>query len=200
MTPTSIILAAPILFVALLLGISAKPAHASQAKRLRLPPHHGKVKEFCPEFVVELAEKWGRVFDVPRDWICSQAFVESSNDPSKVNTRSGAMGLMQVMPLTAAWHLENLRRLGNKLVKKTIERLWKGRPTDLLNPELNVLVAAAHMKFLKNIFGDDHDLVAAAYDAGHNRILKLMREGRPLPVESQLYVAMVHEAKNRGYV
>jgi hypothetical protein len=53
---------------------------------------------------------------------------------------------------------------------------------------------------LTNLFGDNHDLVAAAYDAGHNRILRLLREGKPLPQESRMYIAMVHEAKQRGYV
>lgn len=201
MTPTSLILAAPLLIFALLLGIS-KPSQAALPKKLRLPGHHapGSAKESCPDFVVELAEKWGRVFEVPREWICSQAFVESSNDPSRVNHKSGAVGLLQVLPLTAVWHIENLKRFGSDLVKKTIARLWRGRASDLLNPDLNVLVAAAHMKFLKNIFGDDHDLVAAAYDAGHNKILRLLKQGKPLPAESQLYVAMVHEAKQRGYV
>jgi soluble lytic murein transglycosylase-like protein len=200
MTPTSIIIAAPLLLIALLLG-TIKPVEATIAKRARQLGHYTKgVKESCPEFVVELAEKWGQVFGVPREWICSQAFVESANDPSSVNRKTGAMGLMQVMPMTAVWHIENLKRLGNTLVKKTIARLWKGRVTDLLNPDLNVMLAAAHMKFLVGIFGDDHDLVAAAYDAGHRRILKILQEGKPLPEASRLYIAMVHEAKQRGYV
>jgi soluble lytic murein transglycosylase-like protein len=206
MTPTSLILVAPLLLIALLLGAS-NPTQAEQPKKLRnatrgLPGPRAQTgaKESCPDFVIELAEKWGQVFDVPREWICSQAFVESTNDPSKKNRKSGAMGLLQVMPLTAVWHIEKLKRLGNSLIKNTIARLWKGRTTDLLNPDLNVMIAAAHMKFLQNIFGDNHDLVAAAYDAGHNKILRLLREGKPLPAESRLYIAMVHEAKLRGYV
>jgi soluble lytic murein transglycosylase-like protein len=198
MTPAPFILAIPVLIAALL--FSPNPTQASFAKARKLKAAPRGTKEYCPSYIAELAEKWGSVFGVPRDWICSQAFVESSNDPSKVNHRSGAMGLLQVMPLTAAWHIENLRKVGNNLVKTTIKRLWKGRPADLLNPDLNIMVAAAHMKFLKKIFGDNHDLVAAAYDAGHNRILKLIREGKPLPQQSRMYIAMVHEAKQRGYV
>jgi len=201
MTPTTVLLAAPLLLLALVLGFT-KSSQASFHKRARQLGHYtpGQAKESCPDFVVELAEKWGKVFGVPRDWICSQAFVESSNDPSSINRKTGAMGLLQVMPMTAVWHIENLKRLGNERIKKTIARLWRGRPSDLLNPDLNVMVAAAHMKFLQGIFGEDHDLVAAAYDAGHARILKLMKEGKPLPEETQLYIAMVHEAKLRGYV
>jgi soluble lytic murein transglycosylase-like protein len=56
------------------------------------------------------------------------------------------------------------------------------------------------MKFLIGIFGDNHDLVAAAYDAGHRRILKVLQAGKPLPADARLYIAMVHEAKLRGYV
>jgi soluble lytic murein transglycosylase-like protein len=197
MTPTPILLAVPILVIALLLGATSS-THAAFTKTLLPPPTAGK--ESCPDFVVALAEKWGRVFGVPREWLCSQAFVESSNDPSKVNRKTGAMGLLQVMPLTAAWHIENLRQSGTNLVKGTLEKLWHGKPRDLLNPDLNVMLAAAHLKFLKRIFGDDHDLVAAAYDAGHHRILRLIKEGKPLPKESRMYVAMVHEAKQRGYV
>jgi soluble lytic murein transglycosylase-like protein len=204
MNPATLVIGIPLAIVAVLMSVQ-KPALAqTMAKRTVKPvaPKSAKVPEkgACPDFVVELAEKWGEVFDVPREWLCSQAFVESRNDPSRINKRTGALGLLQVMPKTALWHITKLARISNDLIRATVKKFWHGRKTDLLNPDLNVMIAAAHMKFLRGIFGNNHDLVAAAYDAGHNRILKLLHEGKPLPQQSKLYIAMVHEAKLRGYV
>jgi soluble lytic murein transglycosylase-like protein len=204
MNPVALVIGIPLALVAVLMSVQ-KPAQAqTMTKRTVKPviPRSTKPAEkgACPDFVVELAEKWGQVFDVPREWLCSQAYVESKNDPTRINKRTGALGLLQVMPKTALWHISKLARIPNELIQATLKKLWHGRKSDLLNADLNVMIAAAHMKFLRGIFGNNHDLVAAAYDAGHNRILHLLHNGKPLPQQSRLYIAMVHEAKQRGYV
>jgi hypothetical protein len=42
--------------------------------------------------------------------------------------------------------------------------------------------------------------VAAAYDAGHVRILRCLDEGTPFPPQVEEYIARVEDAKRRGYM
>jgi soluble lytic murein transglycosylase-like protein len=80
----------------------------------------------------------------------------------------GAIGLMQLMPETA---------------------LRFGAP-DPYNPRDNVLAGANYLKFLLKLFGNDMELVLAAYNAGHNAVL---RAGNRIPEypETQAYVPKV---------
>ncbi len=80
----------------------------------------------------------------------------------------GAIGLMQLMPDTA---------------------LRFGAP-DPYNPRDNVLAGANYLKFLLKLFGNDMELVLAAYNAGHNAVL---RAGNRIPEypETQAYVPKV---------
>jgi soluble lytic murein transglycosylase-like protein len=80
----------------------------------------------------------------------------------------GAIGLMQLMPETA---------------------LRFGAP-DPYNPRANVLAGANYLKFLLKLFGNDMELTLAAYNAGHNAVL---RAGNRIPEypETQAYVPKV---------
>jgi soluble lytic murein transglycosylase-like protein len=80
----------------------------------------------------------------------------------------GAIGLMQLMPETA---------------------LRFGAP-DPYNPRDNVLAGANYLKFLLKLFGNDMELVLAAYNSGHNAVL---RAGNRIPEypETQAYVPKV---------
>jgi hypothetical protein len=80
----------------------------------------------------------------------------------------GAIGLMQLMPETA---------------------LRFGAP-DPYNPRDNVLAGANYLKFLLKLFGNDMELTLAAYNAGHNAVL---RAGNRIPEypETQAYVPKV---------
>ena len=80
----------------------------------------------------------------------------------------GAIGLMQLMPDTA---------------------LRFGAP-DPYNPRDNVLAGANYLKFLLKLFGNDVELTLAAYNAGHNAVL---RAGNRIPEypETRAYVPKV---------
>ncbi|WP_334190816.1 lytic transglycosylase domain-containing protein [Noviherbaspirillum sp.] len=82
----------------------------------------------------------------------------------------GAVGLMQVMPATAA-------RYGH---------------FDLYSPEQNVDVGARYLRDLLGMFGGDVRLAVAAYNAGENAVI---RHGRKVPPYSETikYVPMVLE-------
>jgi soluble lytic murein transglycosylase-like protein len=157
----------------------------------------------CPETATALSVKWGRVFHVDKGWLRSQAYAESRNVPTAVNRHTGALGILQIMPATADWLVSSLRRSSftkNPLVRSTLRSRWGGRASDLFDPDVNVMLAAYYMYLLKRKFGDRHDLVAAAYDAGPNKIAYYVDSGEPLPERSQLYIAMVADAKRRGFM
>jgi membrane-bound lytic murein transglycosylase D len=109
------------------------------------------------------------------------AEVESSFNPRAVS-RVGAAGLYQLMPATA-------RQYGLELEPED----------DRFVPEKNARAAARHMLYLKRVFDDWH-LAMAAYNAGHNRVRRLLAKHNArsfeeistyLPLETQLFVPKV---------
>jgi soluble lytic murein transglycosylase-like protein len=99
--------------------------------------------------------------------------VESGFD-ARAYSAKGAVGLMQVMPATAA-------RYGT---------------FDLYSPEQNVDVGARYLRDLLNMFDGNVRLAVAAYNAGENAVI---RSGRQVPAypETMRYVPMVLERYNR---
>jgi soluble lytic murein transglycosylase-like protein len=93
--------------------------------------------------------------------------VESGNNPSAVS-RKGAVGLMQLMPETAA-------RYG---------------VIDLYDPAENVRAGALYLRDLMQKFDNDLSLALAAYNAGEGAIL---RHGKQIPPyrETRRYVPKV---------
>jgi soluble lytic murein transglycosylase-like protein len=99
--------------------------------------------------------------------------VESGYD-AQARSPKGAIGLMQVMPATAA-------RYGQ---------------FNLYSPEQNIDVGARYLRDLLNMFGGDVRLAVAAYNAGENAVI---RSGRRVPAypETLRYVPMVLERYQR---
>jgi membrane-bound lytic murein transglycosylase D len=109
------------------------------------------------------------------------AEVESSFNPRAVSP-VGAAGLYQLMPATA-------RQYG----------LILEPDDDRFHPEKNARAAARHMLYLGRQFEDWH-LAMAAYNAGHNRVRRLLtkHDARSfeeiaiyLPLETQMFVPRV---------
>lgn len=92
---------------------------------------------------------------------------ESRYDTAALSPR-GAVGLMQLMPETA---------------------LRFGAP-DPYDPRDNLIAGARYLKFLLKLFGNDVELVLAAYNAGHGAV---MRAGNRIPQypETMAYVPKV---------
>lgn len=99
--------------------------------------------------------------------------VESAYNP-RARSPKGALGLMQVMPATAA-------RYGS---------------FDLYVPEQNIEVGTRYLRDLLALFGGDVRLAVAAYNAGENAVI---RHGRRVPpyAETIKYVPMVLERYTR---
>lgn len=151
-----------IVLAALMLSCCA--AHAGQAS----PATHrasGKSFNSFAAFVTEASRR----FAVPEHWIRAVMRVESG-EKSRARSRKGAMGLMQIRPKT--WtELRARHSLG----------------ADPYDPHDNILAGAAYIRELYDRYGAPGFL--AAYNAGPGCYERHLATGRPLPAETQAYVA-----------
>ncbi|MGO9238222.1 MAG: lytic transglycosylase domain-containing protein [Methylocella sp.] len=108
-------------------------------------------------------------FSVPAHWIRAVMQLESNGDTIALSPK-GAMGLMQIMPQTYA-ELRLRYHLG----------------ADPYVPRSNILAGAAYLRELQERYGPTGFL--AAYNAGPGRYEDYLMRGRPLPEETQNYVA-----------
>ncbi len=116
-------------------------------------------------FVAEAALRFG----IPTSWIIAVMEAESRGVVRAVSPK-GAMGLMQIMPDT--WSgLRSRYGLGPN-------------PFD---PHDNIVAGAAYLRELHDRYGTAGFL--AAYNAGPGRYEDHLTSGRPLPAETQAYVA-----------
>jgi soluble lytic murein transglycosylase-like protein len=158
--------------VAAIFVASSMAAQASAGVGLAL-----RVRPACPlasgplaVFVTEAAQR----FHIPESWIRSVMRVESFGDARAVSPK-GAIGLMQVMPKTYA-ELRVRHRLG----------------VDPCDPRNNILAGAAYLREMLDRYGAPGFL--AAYNAGPARYDEHLIKGRPLPGETQDYVAKLAPA------
>ncbi|WP_420848015.1 lytic transglycosylase domain-containing protein [Nitratireductor luteus] len=103
---------------------------------------------------------------------------ESNGDRQALSPK-GAMGLMQLMPNT--W--EELRDS-------------HGLSADPYQPRVNIFAGTAYLKAMHDRFG--YPGLFAAYNAGPGRYDEHLRTGRPLPRETQRYVARIEKALGRS--
>lgn len=103
---------------------------------------------------------------IPPRLVAAVASVESAWNPGAVSS-AGAIGLMQLMPRTAAELSVNP---------------WE--------PAANLLGGATYLRRQLDRF-DDVGLALAAYNAGPTRVEALMNAARPLPAETSAYVERV---------
>lgn len=113
---------------------------------------------------IELA---ARDHQLPTALVHAVITAESAYDPNAVS-RTGAVGLMQLMPATA-------ERYG---------------VTDRKNPSANVAGGTRYLKDLLGMFNNDVTLAVAAYNAGENAVLSYGRQIPPYE-ETQTYVQRV---------
>ena len=115
-------------------------------------------------------------FDVPQAWIRGVMRVESGDhefrDGAPIVSPVGAMGLMQLMPVTYDL-MRSQYDLGD----------------DPFDPRNNILAGAAYIRQMYDIYGTPGFL--AAYNAGPGRLDDYLTHNRPLPDETRRYVAMI---------
>jgi hypothetical protein len=118
-------------------------------------------------FIAEASQR----FAIPTNWIRAVIWIESGARAYAISPK-GAMGLMQIMPKTYA-RLRTRYHLGPN-------------PYD---PRDNILAGVAYLREMQDRFGSPGFL--AGYNAGPDRYEHHLATGRPLPLETQDYVAML---------
>lgn len=98
---------------------------------------------------------------------------------------AGALGLMQLLPATAA---ETARHLGLR---------WQG-PAELLRPARNIEVGSEYLRRVMRQFGGSFPLAAAAYNAGPGRVKSWLPRLGCVP--SDVWVELVPFIETEGYV
>jgi hypothetical protein len=118
----------------------------------------------------DLISEHARLNRIRPELVRAVIHVESAFNPTAVSPK-GAMGLMQLMPGTAA-------------------TFGVGNP---FNPAENVRAGTAYLRQLLDRYGDDEELALAAYNAGPGAV---DRYGQTVPPyrETQSYVLKVNEA------
>jgi Transglycosylase SLT domain len=110
-----------------------------------------------------------RRFSIPAHWIRAIMQLESGDDERAISPK-GALGPMQIMPRT--WVELSVRY---------------GLGIDPFDPRDNIMAGAAYLREMHDRFGSPGFL--AAYNAGLRRYQQYLATGRPLPPETQAYVA-----------
>jgi soluble lytic murein transglycosylase-like protein len=153
--------------------LASSAAHAEQESSATRRPNALSLLPFAA-FVTEASKRFG----LPEHWIRAVMHVESSAKP-RARSERGAMGLMQIMPRT--W---------------TELRARYSLGADPYDPRDNILAGTAYIRELYDRYGAPGFL--AAYNAGPGRYERHLASGRPLPDETQAYVATLAPMINRA--
>lgn len=147
-------------------GYVLKRSYKTKAYRsggARAPYYAKPIKSKFDALIVNMALK----YDIEPSFIKAVIHVESAFDQYALS-RAGAMGLMQLMPATAASY--QLKQ-------------------NHFNPNLNVEAGVQHIKDLMARYNNDKKLILAAYNAGAGAVSKY--NGIPPFEETQNYVKKV---------
>ncbi len=144
-------------------------ALTGMASLIAVPVQAANLESWQP-IIAEAAQR----FDLPASWITAVIGAESGGDPRAVSPK-GALGLMQIMPDTWA-----------EL------RVRLGLGTDPFEPHDNIVAGAAYLRDMRDRYG--YPGLFAAYNAGPARYDDHLRTGKPLPVETQRYLATLARA------
>jgi len=123
----------------------------------------------APRTVDAMLRDASRRYRVDYGLMWALVLVESGFQPAARSPR-GAVGLMQIMPATAARYGVNSQRL--------------------MDPGVNIDVGARYLRDLAERFGGRVELVLAAYNAGEGAVERNGRRIPPYP-ETQTYVRRI---------
>ncbi len=101
----------------------------------------------------------------------------------EARSRSGALGLMQLMPATARWIARRISLKGFQ-------------PAAATRIDVNLQLGSAYLRYLLNVTGNPV-LATAAYNAGPHRVRGWMLEA---PLEAALFIETIPITETRNYV
>ena len=113
------------------------------------------IKNLYPDAYSGEIAKRCKEMDIDKNIILSIIKAESSFNRQAVSS-AGAQGLMQIMPSTG----------------RGIARELNIKDFDLQNPQTSILFGVKYIAWLKKIFNNDYDDIAAGYNAGANNVNK----------------------------
>lgn len=140
-------------------------------------------KKAYPQAYEKFVTKYASQFGISQSLIWGIMRTESFFKP-QVKSGVGALGLMQVMPLTAAKMAEMLEIPGFKT-------------NYLFNPETNIKVGAKYLQRLSKMFDGHLPLVAAGYNAGPHRVHVWVKNFGNLPLDE--FIEHIPYSQTRGY-
>ena len=137
-----------------------------------------------PTPYLDIFRRYAFQSQLPAHFLFAVARQESAFNPRAIST-AGARGLMQLMPRTA---------------RLVADRVRVKRPSreDLLNPDVNMRLAAHHLARLMRRYGGNRVLVAAAYNAGESRVTRWLRDAKDMP--ATVWVERIPFRETRDYV
>lgn len=130
----------------------------------------------------------------PENLGLAMAYKESTFDPTQVNSGSGAIGLMQILPATAAPFLQS-RTLFPELSEDEFAALAGDPEAALLRPDIAMRVGLAYMSELLERHDGNLRLALASYNAGPGNVKK--HGGVPPWKETRDYVRLVPQYASR---
>jgi soluble lytic murein transglycosylase-like protein len=126
---------------------------------------------------IPLISSASRRFSVPADWIRAVVRMESGgrtmlSQSTPITSRTGAMGLMQLMPGT-------YREM----------RTQYGLGSNPYNPRDNITAGAAYLRWLYGKYG--YPAMFAAYNDGPGHLEESLARGKLLPAETRNYISQI---------
>lgn len=153
-------------------GVANDPAAVGLIDRIQYP--------LAPDFVGDCDGRKSGVDPLVLHSIIRQ---ESHFQPNVLSS-AGALGLMQMLPRTAA-----------EVARK--EKMRKPRRKDLLDPKVNVALGAAYLSRLIREYGGDYIRAVAAYNAGDAAVARWWEKAKGDPA---LFLESVTYRETRFYV
>lgn len=123
-------------------------------------------------------------YKLNKPWLYALALQESAF-ASDARSRANARGVLQLLPSTAK---ELAKAKGNNL-----------SPKDLYDPKTNVNLAGTYLYQLLDRFDGNHIIATAAYNAGPNRIGRLL-EKQTQTISTDIWVETIPYKETRKYV
>ena len=116
---------------------------------------------YYPTAFAPIVRRFAESQRIPAPLLFAMIRQESAFDPTAVS-RSGARGLMQLMPST-----------GRELAQRMRLSFSSGRLSD---PEFNIRLGSSYFRQLLEMFGGNEELALAGYNGGPYRIKRLWRD------------------------
>jgi soluble lytic murein transglycosylase len=118
----------------------------------------------------------GEEFGVDAALIASVINAESGFNERAVSSK-GAVGLMQLLPSTAEWVIQKMRKQNVNISSYSAEELFNPQTNSgqLFDPNLNIQVGTFYLSYLLNKF-ENVDVALAAYNAGPTNVRKWLKD------------------------